>query len=503
MTGHYDLLVIGGGINGVGIARDAAGRGLSVLLVEKDDLANATSSASTKLIHGGLRYLEYYEFSLVRKALIEREVLLRAAPHIIKPLSFVLPHHKALRPQWLVRLGLFLYDHLGGRKILPGSCTVDLERDYADNPLQDTYKVGFQYADCWVDDARLVVLSAVDAARKGAVVRTRTACTALKRDGALWHATINSADGMSSVVHANAVVNASGAWVSQILHETAKIKSAAAVRLVKGSHVVVRRQFEGEQCYIFQNGDGRIAFAIPYEHDFTLIGTTDLAYEGDPNAVQITEAETDYLLELVNQYLRKPVTRSDIKWSYSGVRALYDDSAEDVSAVTRDFVLQLDGQPGEAPILSVFGGKITTYRKLAEHVLSKLSPFFPHMGAPWTASASLPGGEIANADLQAFIDTRQRRYPWVPPPLMKRWARSYGALLDDIIGDSVQLADLGAEVAPSLYEVELHYLRAHEWAQTAEDILWRRTKLGLHLSNDEQAAVGVWLRSRPNTTDAE
>lgn len=496
MAHSFDLLVIGGGINGVGIARDAAGRGLSVLLVEKDDLAGATSSASTKLIHGGLRYLEHYDFALVRKALIEREVLLRAAPHIIKPLRFVLPHHKDLRPQWLVRLGLFLYDHLGGRKQLPASYRVDLQRDFADNPLKDTFTVGFCYADCWVDDARLVVLNAVDAASLGAVVRTRTACTGLAREGALWHATLTTADAASTTVQAKAVVNASGAWVSQLLADAKGVKSAAAVRLVKGSHIVVRRQFDGEQCYIFQHGDGRIAFAIPYEQDFTLIGTTDLAFTGDANAVCISEAETDYLLELVNHYLRKPVTRDDIRWSYSGVRALYDDQTANVSAVTRDYTLELDGQPGEAPMVSVFGGKITTYRKLAEQVLGKLKPFFPHMAAPWTATAALPGGDIADANFAAFLAARRAQHPWVPLDLMIRWARAYGTRVDTIIGTASQLSDLGAAVAPNLYEAELEYLCAHEWAQTEQDVLWRRTKLGLHLDDDAKAAVAAWLKAR-------
>lgn len=492
MTETYDLVVIGGGINGAGIARDAAGRGASVLMVEQADLASATSSASTKLIHGGLRYLEYYEFRLVREALKEREVLLRAAPHIIHPLTFVLPHHKALRPKWMLRLGLFLYDHLGGREILPASRKVDLRQGPEGAPLRDSFTTGFVYSDCWVDDARLVVLNAMDAAERGARVETRTRCTGLERHGNTWHVHLNGG-GRARTVHARAVVNAAGPWVTEVIDHAQGVRRAADLRLVKGSHIVVPRLFEGDHCYIFQHGDGRIAFAIPYQQDYTLIGTTDVPYDGDPGHLEITDDEVHYLLDLVNQYLRTPVTADDVVWTYSGVRPLYDDRNASASAVTRDYVFDLDAADGSAPLLSIFGGKITTYRKLAEHALEKLAPSLKTSGGPWTADAPLPGGDIANADVEGFLGEVRAKLPWLPAPLARRWSRAYGTRLFTLAGDAASLADLGREVAPDLYEAELSYLVSHEWARTAEDILWRRSKLGLGMDEAHVRAVERWL----------
>src|SRR4051812_36305045 len=390
-----DLLVIGGGVNGCGIARDATGRGLSVTLAEKGDLAGATSSSSTKLIHGGLRYLEYREFRLVREALIEREVLLRAAPHIVWPLRFVLPHHEGLRPWPVLRLGLFLYDHLGGRRILPPTRGLDLRSDPAGAPLKPEYHRAFEYSDCWVEDARLVALNARDAADRGATVLTRTRCVSARREGGLWQATLrDEATGAVTEVAARGLVNAGGPWVTEVLGGVAGLNTPARVRLVKGSHIVTRKLYDHDRCYIFQNADGRICFAIPYEEDFTLIGTTDQEFTGDPADAAISEAETAYLCRAVSDYFRRPVTRADVVWSYAGVRPQYDDGASRAQEATRDYVLTLDAQQGEAPLLSVFGGKITTYRRLAEAALAKLVPHFPQMRGPWTANARLPGGDF-------------------------------------------------------------------------------------------------------------
>lgn len=490
----YDIVVIGGGINGAGVARDAAGRGLSVLLVEQNDLANATSSASTKLIHGGLRYLEHYEFRLVREALIEREVLLRSAPHIIWPLSFVLPHHKGLRPQWMLRLGLFLYDHLGGRERLPATRKLDLRQSSEGRPLKNDFTTGFAYSDCWVDDARLVVLNAMDAARRGAVIRTRTRCERLSRCGDRWTITLRPEGGATETVTARSVVNAAGPWVTDIIDRADGVKRTADLRMVKGSHIVVPRIFEGDNAYIFQNGDGRIAFAIPYEGDFTLIGTTDVAFEGEAKDVHIEDDEVAYLLALVNQYLATPLQASDVVWTYSGVRPLYNDRSSNASAVTRDYVFDLDAVDGKAPMLSIFGGKITTYRKLAEHALGKLLPELDIKDVPWTRTSTLPGGDLPDGDVDAFKAGVQRKHPWLPGTLLHRWTRTYGSLLTHIIGQAASLEDLGREIVPGLYEAELAYLVEHEWAVSAEDIVWRRTKLGLH-SPTAATAVADWLDS--------
>ncbi len=490
----FDIAVIGGGINGAGVARDAAGRGYSVLLCEKDDLASATSSASTKLIHGGLRYLQYYEFRLVRESLKEREVLLRAAPHIIWPLRFVLPYAKGLRPAWMIRLGLFLYDHLGGRELLPGCETIELARHPAGAPLTAGSGKAFVYSDCWVQDARLVVLNAMDAAERGATVRTRCECLSARRDGGRWQLRLrDNRDGREQTVTARALVNAAGPWVAEVITERLGMNCARPVRLVKGSHIVVRRMFEHDYPYIFQNPDGRIVFAIPYEQDFTLIGTTEVDHEEAPGPVEISADEVTYLCDTVNDYFARPITADDVVWSYAGVRPLYDDSADSASAVTRDYVLDLEGGDGQAPLLNVFGGKITTFRKLAEHALAKLETVMAPKGAPWTASAALPGGDIADADFEAFLAGFEREHSWLPPELALRYARNYGTRARRLLAGAGALADLGEEIGDGLYAAEVAYLMRHEWAETAEDILWRRSKLGLHVAEATRARLEAWL----------
>ena len=496
---RVDLLVVGGGINGAGIARDAAGWGLSVLLVEQDDLASHTSRWSSKLIHGGLRYLEYYEFRLVREALIEREVLLRAAPHIVWPLTFVLPHSPEQRPAWLVRLGLLLYDHLGGRKILPASTAVDLSAPSSYGaPLKPWVKRGFTYADCWVEDSRLVVLNAMDAAARGARIHTRTRCEHARRDGDGWIADLIQRNGQRRQVRARALVNAAGPWVSSFLSQSLGVSSAKRVRLIKGSHIVVPRLYGGEHPYILQNDDKRIVFVIPFEGAFSLIGTTDVPYNGDPAHVAITPDETEYLCRVVNRYFRREIGPDDVVWSYAGVRPLYDDASGDASAVTRDYVFDLDPGDGLGSLLSVFGGKITTYRKLAEHALAKLQPVMGFADGPWTATAPLPGGDIPDADFGAFHAEAQRRLRWLPAPLLRRWARAYGTRLAAIVGNADRLEDLGPDYGGGLHEAEVAYLVEHEWARTAEDVLWRRSRLGLHVGEDTVAR----LRTRLETGSA-
>ncbi|MDX6749643.1 glycerol-3-phosphate dehydrogenase [Geminicoccaceae bacterium 1502E] len=498
-----DLLVVGGGINGAGIARDAAGRGLKVCLVEKDDLASHTSSWSSKLIHGGLRYLEYYEFRLVREALIEREVLLRAAPHIISPLTFVLPHGPGMRPAWMLRLGLFLYDHLGGRELLPGSTRIDLSSTPEGTPLKSQYKTGFTYSDGWVDDSRLVALNARDAADRGAEILTRTCCTAARRENGQWVATLETKEGHRREIRARGLVNAAGPWVQIFLDDNIKKSARHRVRLVKGSHIVVPRLFEHDRPYILQNDDKRIVFAIPYYERFTLIGTTDVPFEGDPGEVRISRDEIDYLCGAVNRYFERQTTPEDIVWSFAGVRPLYDDASGNPSAVTRDYVFDLDTEGGGAPLLSIFGGKITTYRKLAEHALERLTPVLKIGKGPWTAKASLPGGDIADADFGCFLEQTRRARPWVPAELITRLAHAYGTRIDRVLGEATDMASLGEPVAPGLYAAELDYLVREEWARTAEDVLWRRSKLGLFLDAPSQARVHEWFAVRaPDTTRA-
>ena len=487
-----DLVVIGGGINGAGIARDAAGRGLSVILCEKDDLAQGTSSRSGKLIHGGLRYLEYYEFRLVREALIEREVLLNAAPHIVWPMRFVLPHSPEQRPAWLVRLGLFLYDHLGGRQKLPGCRNIDLRRDPEGRPIRPEFTRAFEYSDCWVDDARLVSLNALDAKERGATVMTRTAATSARRVGGSWEVAFTAADGATSTVRAKAIANAAGPWVENVINGVAGSNSPRRVRLVKGSHIIVPKFWQGPQAYLFQNTDKRVIFVNPYEGDMALIGTTDIPYEGRAEDVAIDERETDYLLAAVNRYLNTPIRKDQIIHKFSGVRPLYDDNAENPSAVTRDYVFDVAGEP---PMLSVFGGKITTYRKLAEHALEKLKPFFPRMKEAWTAGAPLPGGDMPGADFERFLAGLRSSYPWLPEALAHHYARLYGTRSTEVIGTARSVKDLGTHFGWLLHQAEIDYLKRAEWAATAEDVLDRRTKHGLHITREQRREVVLYMGS--------
>jgi len=499
----YDLAVIGGGINGCGIARDAAGRGYSVFLCEMNDLASGTSSWSTKLIHGGLRYLEYYEFRLVREALIEREVLWRMAPHLIKPLRFVLPHHRKLRPAWLLRLGLFLYDHLGGRKLLAPTRTLDLERDAAGEPLaKGLFTQGFEYSDCFVDDARLVLLNALDATTRGAVIRTRTRTTEIKRAGDAWQVTVeDTITGKRETVRARGVVNAAGPWVKDVLTRTDGVDVRAAVRLVQGSHIVVRKLYSHARAYMFQNEDGRIVFLIPYENDFTLIGTTDRDYQGDPGKVQITKDEIDYLCEAVSGYLAQAVTPADVVWTYAGVRPLYDDGASEAKAATRDYVFELDATDN-LPLLSIFGGKITTYRRLAEEALERLAPYLPEslrQREGWTAGSTLPGGDFDVRGLPDLASELRREAPFIERDHALRLARSYGTRARDILKGATSLDDLGRDFGATLTEAEVRFAMANEWARTAEDMLWRRSKLGLRLTPQQFEELAAWMAAQSET----
>ena len=507
-----DIFIIGGGINGCGIARDAAGRGLSVVVAEQGDLAQATSSASTKLFHGGLRYLEYFEFGLVRKALEERETLLVAMPHISWPLRFVLPLSpgmrfesdtptsrllrwvmpwaKGRRPDWLIRLGLFLYDWLGGRKILPATRALDLRTDPAGAPLKPSFRKAFEYSDCWVEDSRLVVLNARDAARRGADILTRTRVTAAKRVGDLWQITTEGRDG-PAVHYARALVNAGGPWVMDVIQNVARIASSEGIRLVRGSHIVTRKLFDHPQSYFFQGADGRIIFAIPYEQDFTLIGTTDKDHLGPPGEVACTDEERDYLLAFASQYFAKPVTKDDVVWTYSGVRPLYNDGAKSATAATRDYVLSLD-QSG-APLLNVFGGKITTYRRLAEEALKKLQPFFPAARTDWTARVALPGGDFPHDGVAALVASLQRQHPFLTPYWAARLIRAYGTEAATMLNGASSAADLGQNFGATLTETEVRWLMTHEFARSAADVVWRRSKLGLRLTADQIATLDTWM----------
>jgi glycerol-3-phosphate dehydrogenase len=502
-----DLLIVGGGINGVGIARDAVGRGLRVILCEQHDLAQHTSSASTKLIHGGLRYLEYYEFKLVRKALQEREVLLRAAPHIMWPLRFVMPHDAAQRPAWMIRAGLFLYDHLARREFLPGSEGVALDRHPAGAPLQGSYRKGFVYSDGWVDDARLVVLNALDAHERGATILTRTPCTGVRREGQGWRASLDSTERGRIDVQARAIVNAAGPWTGQFAAGALGGANSYGLRLIKGSHIIVPRLFEHDYAYIFQNPDKRIIFAIPYQEDFTLIGTTDLEYTGEPGRVAISSEEIDYLCGMANRYFSQRITPADVVGTYSGVRPLLDDSASQASAITRDYVLECsDAAP---PFLNIWGGKITTYRKLAEEALDMLQRRLGCSAPGWTDRAPLPGGDlqrpgelVGSYDFDAFLADFRSRHPWLPPKLAQRYARNYGSRAVRMLGNAAGLADLGAELAPGLYEREARYLMNVEWARSAEDILWRRTKCGLYSRQQDAERLQQWMRQEGVRQDA-
>jgi glycerol-3-phosphate dehydrogenase len=494
----YDLAIIGGGINGCGIARDAAGRGHSVFLCEMGDLGSGTSSRSTKLIHGGLRYLEQYDFRLVREALTEREVLWRIAPHIVRPLRFVLPYRTGLRPAWMLRIGLFLYDHLGGRERLPGTRVVDLAADAAGGPLKrGLFTTGFEYSDCWVDDARLVILNARDAADRGAAIRTRTRGLAAMRASGLWNLTIADATtGAKETVVARALVNAAGPWVGDVSAASLGRNTPERVRLVQGSHIVVPKLFDHDRAYIFQNPDGRVVFAIPYEVDFTLIGTTDRDYRGDPAAVVATPEEIAYLCDAASASFAKPVRPSDVVWTYSGVRPLFDDGAGEAKAASRDYVLEMDEKPGAAPLLSVIGGKITTYRRLAEAVLERLAEHLPlrqGLAAGWTGTAPLPGGEFDPEEMPLLAARLARSYPFLAEAHADRLTRAYGARAARVLGRAKSVADLGQDFGATLTEAEVRYLIEHEWACTAEDVVWRRSKLGLRLSTAQIAALDAWM----------
>jgi len=492
----FDLLIIGGGVNGCGIARDAVGRGNSVFLCEMNDLASGTSSCSTKLVHGGLRYLEYYEFRLVREALIEREILWGIAPHIIRPLRFVLPHHAGLRPAWLLRLGLFLYDHIGGRHLLPPTRSVDLTRDEVGKPLvPNRYTRGFEYSDCFVDDARLVVLTARDAAERGAEIRTRSRAVEIRQQDGIWQVVVeNSLDRTRTTIHARVLVNAGGPWVENVLASGSGVNARAKVRLVQGSHIVVPKLYEHDRAYMFQNSDGRIVFVIPYQDDFTLIGTTDRDYDGDPAKVKASNEEIQYLCDSVSEYLAKPVKPADVVWTYAGVRPLYDDGASEAKAATREYVFELD-TPGGAPLLSIYGGKITTHRRLAEEALEKLAPYLNGAKARegWTGKTPLPGGDIDVSAIGALSAELMRNHPFLTAAHANRLAHAYGTRASRLLGNAKSADDLGHWFGASLTEAEVRYLMSQEWACTAEDVVWRRSKLGLRLSPLEIAAIDDWI----------
>jgi len=485
-----DLIVIGGGINGAGIAADAAGRGLSVLLLEAQDLACATSSASSKLIHGGLRYLEHYEFRLVSEALAEREVLLKLAPHIAFPMRFRLPHQPHLRPAWMIRIGLFLYDHLGKRTSLPGSKGL---RFGPESVLKPELKRGFEYSDCWVDDARLVVLNAQEVEKRGGEVRTRTKVTRAWRENGLWMVEAVDVDnGKTFTWRAKGLVNATGPWVKHFFDDGLKLKSPYGIRLIKGSHIVVPRVHDQPQSYILQNEDHRIVFVIPWNDEFSIIGTTDVEYHGDPKDVKIDDNEINYLLKVYNDHFKKQLGRDDIVWTYSGVRPLCDDESDSPQAVTRDYTLDVHDEQGKAPLLSVFGGKLTTYRKLAEHAMEKLSHYYPGCGPAWTKNGSLPGGDIGG-DRDSYAAKLRREHSWLPESLARRFARTYGSHSELILAGANSLNDLGEDFGHGLHEAELRYLIEKEWVVELDDAIWRRTKLGMWLDETQQARVKAWL----------
>ncbi len=490
----YDIAVIGGGINGCGIARDAAGRGYSVCLAEMSDLASGTSSWSTKLIHGGLRYLEHYEFRLVRESLEEREVLWAMAPHIVRPMRFVLPHHSGLRPAWLLRLGLFLYDHLGGRKLLPATRVLNLTSDEAGKPLKKGFRKGFEYSDCWVDDARLVVLNARDAANRGADIHTRTQVVNAVREDGHWRVTLRDLQtGAERDIEARLLVNAAGPWVDRVLGETFGRNGAQNVRLVQGSHIVVPKLYDHDRSYIFQNSDGRIFFAIPYERDFTLIGTTDKDYQGDPAKVAITPEESAYLCAAAGEYFKLQVAVEDIVWTYSGVRPLFDDGASKAQEATRDYVLREEGAVEDGMLVNIFGGKLTTYRRLANSVMKKIEAALGSKGPEWSGSESLPGGNFPVLDFAARLQALKQRYSFLDDSTILRMGRQYGTLAEEVLGDAKSLSDLGREFGAGLTEAEVRYMMRAEWAITAEDVLWRRTKLGLRFSSDQVATLESFM----------
>jgi glycerol-3-phosphate dehydrogenase len=493
----FDLLIVGGGINGAGIARDAAGRGLRVMLVEQAGLAHFTSSASTKLVHGGLRYLEYFHFRLVREALLERERLLAIAPHLVRRMRFVLPYEPTRRPAWLVRLGLFVYDHLVRNSTLERSSNVRFATSILGKPLRKTLRRGFGYSDCTVDDSRLVVLNAKDAALRGAVVRVGHRMVGATRERGRWQVNIeHSATKRAYSVSARAIANAAGPWVAEVLTDRLAGSSQHAVRLIKGSHIVVRRLYEGGQAYVLQHADRRIVFVIPYQNDFTLIGTTDIPWQGEPGPMTIDAAEVEYLCQTVNAYFVRQIAAHDVVWSYSGVRPLFDDDAPDASAVTRDYVLDVQAPPGEAPLLSVFGGKITTYRRLAEHALEKLEPHLGPMAASWTGSTALPGGDIPNGDMESFVSDVQDRWPFLGAPLAWRLAGAYGTRIALLLGEIESCRDMGEDFGGGLTRLEVDFLMGEEWATSVEDLYWRHSKAGLYASPADERRLAAYLKSK-------
>lgn len=519
-----DLFIIGGGINGCGIARDAVGRGLSVTLAEVNDLASATSSSSTKLFHGGLRYLEYFEFRLVREALVEREVLLKAMPHISWPLRFVLPYHKDMRfesdtptskllnvvmpwmkgrrPAWLIRLGLFMYDNLGGRKILPGTATLDLHGAPEGVPLQDRFAKAYEYSDCWVEDSRLVVLNARDAAQRGARIMTRTKVLSAQRENDLWRIeTRNNEDGGTRTYFARMLVNAGGPWVGDIIQTKVRLNSREGVRLVRGSHIVTRKIYDHDKCYFFQGPDGRIIFAIPYEQDFTLIGTTDAEHADPAQKPECTPQEQRYLLDFANTYFKTQLGDDDVVWTYSGVRPLYDDGASSATAATRDYTLKVDTDGG-APMLNIFGGKITTYRRLAESALEKIGAHLPLQKGPWTAGVALPGGDFPVNGFEDLLDRLRGDHPFLTPFWARRLVRAYGTEAGGILGDAKNASDLGRDFGATLTEAEVIWLMKNEYARAAEDVVWRRSKLGLRLSTAQVDALDDWMAEYRQTASA-
>lgn len=485
-------------MNGCGIARDAAGRGLSVYLCEMNDLASATSSASTKLFHGGLRYLENYEFRMVRHSLIERETLLTAMPHISWPLRFVLPHHKGLRPAWLLRLGLFLYDNLGGRKLLPGTKTLDLKTDAAGVPLNDSFAKAFEYSDCWVEDSRLVALNARDAADRGARIETQTRFASADVVDGMWHIDIESAEYGNRQIRAKAIINAGGPWAETVARNGVKQNMSEKLRLVRGSHIVVNKLFDHDKAYIFQHSDGRIVFAIPYQEDFTLIGTTDAEHDGDPSDAICTPEESDYLRALASEYFAKPIAADDVVWTYSGVRPLMDDGADAAAKASRDYVLKLESDRG-APLLNIFGGKITIYRKLAEEVLEKLTSVFPTAKTAWTAGVPLPGGDFKVNDFNSLCQKLENAAPWFDAKTHRRLIRAYGTDAFTILGNAKSIQDMGEHFGQGLTEAELKHLITKEWARTAQDVLWRRSKLGLRLDGDQKRRLEAWVANAVTT----
>nr|CAA6825959.1 MAG: Aerobic glycerol-3-phosphate dehydrogenase (EC [uncultured Thiotrichaceae bacterium] len=497
-TPIYDIAIIGGGINGCGIARDAAGRGLKVFLAEQGDLAQGTSSASTKLIHGGLRYLEHYEFSLVRESLTEREVLWKMAPHIIRPLRFILPHHNALRPAWLLRLGLFVYDHIGGRKKLPATKTIDLTNDRAGTPLVNEFRKGFEYSDCWVDDARLVVLNAIDAKQRGADIYTRTQCITARRENNTWQVTLRDVEtDRTSTIKARSLVNAAGPWVDELLDKTElKPIEQTNVRLVRGSHIIVPKIYQHDRAYIFQNADNRIIFAIPYEQNFTLLGTTDADHGDNLDQVKISEDEIQYICDAASVYFKHPINPDRVVWTYSGVRPLYDDGASTAQEATRDYVLNIEDKHDKAPLLNIFGGKITTYRHLAEDALQKLSPYLNSHETEWTADSQLPGGDFEIDEFEAMTRKLQDDYPFVEQEWATSLIRRYGTRAWKMLGGAKTLEDLGQNFGATLTKAEALFLICDEWAKSAEDILWRRSKIGLHMTQQQRDEFTHWFDER-------